>query len=132
MSRADAGPAETAAASAEAECHHLLDHESATASASASYASATLRSTTSGHSSRTSSTTVCDSPGCDEEEISHEECCLRGSTAVADDLDDRLRYSFKGPPPELYSPKKDFISQGPLQDRQVGGPHPSSGSPLVV
>ncbi|KAH8265475.1 hypothetical protein KR038_008664 [Drosophila bunnanda] len=127
MSRPVAGAAE-GTASAASDCHHLLDHhESACAASAPPYASATLRSTTSGHSSRTSSTTVCDSPGAggedggyfDDEEISHEECCLRGATTVADDLDDRLRYSFKGPPPELYSPKKDFISKGPLLDRQL-------------
>ncbi|KAH8409695.1 hypothetical protein KR222_001834, partial [Zaprionus bogoriensis] len=35
-------------------------------------------------------------------------------------LDDcRPRYSFKGPPPELYSPKKEFIYTEPLVGKQV-------------
>ncbi|XP_017118704.1 A disintegrin and metalloproteinase with thrombospondin motifs 20 isoform X1 [Drosophila elegans] len=97
-----------------------------------SYASTTLRSTTSGHSIRTNSTTICESPGAgdpfsysacssssddDDEGVDALERCLRGA---ANDLGDAgLRYSFKGPPPELYSPKKDFISSGPLLDRQL-------------
>ncbi|KAH8388562.1 hypothetical protein KR093_009639, partial [Drosophila rubida] len=33
--------------------------------------------------------------------------------------DSVLRYSFKGTPPELYSPKKEFIYKQPLVDKQV-------------
>jgi len=35
-------------------------------------------------------------------------------------LDDNvLRYSYKGTPPELYSPKKEFIYTQPLVEKQV-------------
>ncbi|KAH8313711.1 hypothetical protein KR067_010642, partial [Drosophila pandora] len=86
---------------------------------------ATLRSTASGHSNLTSSTIVCESPGAVGEaddcyfDVSEDgnECGLR----PGNDLDDTvLRYSLKGQPPDLYSPKKEFISKGRLVDRQVG------------
>ncbi|KAH8382869.1 hypothetical protein KR009_005659, partial [Drosophila setifemur] len=86
------------------------------------YPSATLRSTTSGQSNQTSSTVVCESPLAgdgysDEEEAGHE-CCLRGSGS--NDLENTgLRYSFKGLPPVLYSPREDFINKGPLVDRHL-------------
>ncbi|KAH8295114.1 hypothetical protein KR018_007268, partial [Drosophila ironensis] len=115
-----------AASEVEAEADRLLESPSTTRTTYTAYASATLRSTTSGQSSQTNSTTVCESPGNaedsytdneeEEEDYGHDECCLR----VSGDLEDAggLRYSFKGLPPELYSPKEDFIYKGPLVDRQ--------------
>ncbi|XP_017143471.2 A disintegrin and metalloproteinase with thrombospondin motifs 9 isoform X1 [Drosophila miranda] len=88
--------------------------------------SATLRSTTSGRSNQTNSTTICDSPeteaGPEEEpfeDANDVESCLRGTLAPNDLEDAGLRYSYKGIPPELYSPKKDFIYKRPLVDRQL-------------
>lgn len=107
---------------AEAEGERLLDHYYP---APISSATATLRSTASGHSNLTSSTIVCESPGAVGEaddcyfDVSEDgnECGLR----PGNDLDDTvLRYSLKGQPPDLYSPKKEFISKGRLVDRQVG------------
>jgi len=122
MSMPEAGSPETETAGQEAECHCLLAGQVDQPKSPASYASTTLRSTTSGHSIRTNSTTICESPGAGSSTSSEEEddleCYLRG-TAI--DLGDAgLRYSFKGSPPELYSPRKDFISKGPLLDKQVG------------
>lgn len=136
MSMPDAGSLKSPAGGQEVECHRLLSDLPAFA-----YPSTTLRSTTSGHSTGTNSTTVCESPGArdrtsfacssscvssacsatasdDDEDERALERCLRGTT---DDLGESgLRYSLKGPPPELYSAKKDFISKGPLLGRQVG------------
>ncbi|XP_016952384.1 A disintegrin and metalloproteinase with thrombospondin motifs 20 isoform X1 [Drosophila biarmipes] len=116
MSMPEAGQPDGQPAGQEVECHCLLGERP-----DAPYASTTLRSTTSGHSSRTNSTTVCESPGAASSNSSSEEddldCYLRGPTS---DLGDAgLRYSFKGSPPELYSPRKDFISKGPLLDKQL-------------
>lgn len=107
---------------AEAEGDRLLENYYP---APISSATATLRSTASGRSNLTSSTIVCESPEAVGEaddgyfDVSEDgnECGLRS----ANDLDDtKLRYSLKGQAPELYSPKKEFISKGPLVDRQVG------------
>lgn len=38
---------------------------------------------------------------------------------MLDDIDCVLRYSFKGSPPELYSPKKEFIYTQPLVENKV-------------
>lgn len=38
---------------------------------------------------------------------------------MLDDVDCVLRYSFKGSPPELYSPKKEFIYTQPLVENKV-------------
>ncbi|XP_033167577.1 A disintegrin and metalloproteinase with thrombospondin motifs 9 isoform X1 [Drosophila mauritiana] len=135
MSMPDAGSLKSPAGGQEVECHRLLSDLPAFA-----YPSTTLRSTTSGHSTGTNSTTVCESPcardrtsfacssscassACsatasdDDEDERALERCLRGTT---DDLGEAgLRYSLKGPPPELYSAKKDFISKGPLLGRQL-------------
>lgn len=43
---------------------------------------------------------------------------------MLDDVDCVLRYSFKGSPPELYSPKKEFIYTQPLVENKVRDQNP--------
>ena len=45
---------------------------------------------------------------------------LQACNAAEKNEDDILPYSFKGFPPELYSPKKEFIYSRPLVQEQVG------------
>lgn len=50
---------------------------------------------------------------------------------MLDDVDCVLRYSFKGSPPELYSPKKEFIYTQPLVENKVR-PEPFLSSSLLL
>jgi len=117
MSMPEAGSPETETAGQEAECHCLLAGQVDQPKSPASYASTTLRSTTSGHSIRTNSTTICESPGAGSSTSSEEEddleCYLRG-TAI--DLGDAgLRYSFKGSPPEPLRPDAKIVTMSRLR-----------------